>query len=65
MFRWLKESIAVCILAVVPTASIVVLYAIPNVYGRLGAIVAESSALILWFAYSKSATTDIFAFMAG
>ncbi|KAI0405271.1 hypothetical protein F4802DRAFT_191062 [Xylaria palmicola] len=42
------------LLAFLPTASILVLFAIPSTYGRLGAIVGESGIMILYLALTKS-----------
>ncbi|KAF2015731.1 hypothetical protein BU24DRAFT_184246 [Aaosphaeria arxii CBS 175.79] len=62
----LLKLLILVVLALVPTGSIVVLYVIPNTYGRLGAIFGGSIILITGLAMSKSTEKkDVLAYMVG
>lgn len=71
VLAWLAKVLLTMFLAMVPAASIAILYAIPTTYARLGAIVAEAAVLISGLAllilmdHDILGNQDILSFMVG
>ncbi|KAF9773131.1 hypothetical protein IL306_009103, partial [Fusarium sp. DS 682] len=63
-----KFLLAILFLSVLPTASILVLFAIPSTWGRIGFIVGESAVLVAWLVWvgdmdKAMAKKDIWTYM--